>query len=232
MNYSAILSGTLLIALMLSGCGATTTIDEYRPTTKAMQINSEESVVILGRRDAGHYDTDREFIDCVAKKMEGADIQVLPERQFIDSIYPWFEPRTAPKGLKRLTRLMKNPAIKQQVRNQKLRYLVWIDGSTNTHDRGGSISCAIGPGGGGCFGFAQWEKSSIYEAIVWDLSDLTEKGRLRVDSTGTSYLLGVVAPIPLLTPVKNDACTSLGKQLKQFFSVATNSAQNNSDSSD
>ena len=81
-----------------------------------MQINSEESVVILGRRDAGHYDTDREFIDCVAKKMEGADIQVLPERQFIDSIYPWFEPRTAPKGLKRLTRLMQDPAIKKQVR--------------------------------------------------------------------------------------------------------------------
>jgi len=40
-----------------------------------------------------------------------------------------------------------------------------------------------------------------------------------VDSSGTSYLLGVVAPIPLLTPVKNDACTSLGTQLKQFFTV-------------
>jgi hypothetical protein len=28
-----------------------------------------------------------------------------------------------------------------------------------------------------------------------------------------------VAPIPLLTPVKKDACNSLGKELKQFFSV-------------
>ena len=210
---------SLCAVILLSGCGATTTIDEYRPTNNVMEINSEQSVVILGRRDAGHYDTDREFIDCVASKMKGADIAVLPERQFVDSIYPWFEPRTAPKGLKRLTRLMQDPEIKDQVERQGIRYLVWLDGSTETSGQGGSISCAIGPGGGGCFGFAQWEKSSIYEAIVWDLTDLTEKGRLRVDSTGTSYLIGVVAPIPLLTPVKNDACNSLGTQLKEFFSV-------------
>ena len=204
---------------LLAGCGATTSIDEYRPNNSVMEINSDESVVILGRRDAGHYDTDREFISCVSGKMKGADIGVVPEQQFIDSIYPWFEPRTAPKGLKRLTRLMQDPDIKSQVDIQRIRYLVWLDGSTKTDNQGGSISCAIGPGGGGCFGFAQWEKSSIYEAIVWDLSDFSEKGRLRVDSAGTSYLIGAVAPIPLLTPVKKDACSSLGKQLKKFFSV-------------
>lgn len=203
---------------LLTGCGATTTIDEYRPNNSVMELNSDESVVILGRRDAGHYDTDREFISCVAGKMKGADISVMPEQQFIDAIYPWFEPRTAPKGLKRLTRLMQDPDIKNQVDSQRVRYLVWLDGSTQTHDQGGSISCAIGPGGGGCFGYAQWEKSSVYEAIVWDLNDFSEKGRLRVDSAGTSYLIGAVAPIPLLTPVKKDACSSLGKQLKKFFS--------------
>ncbi|MDG1819302.1 MAG: hypothetical protein P8H31_05665 [Porticoccaceae bacterium] len=208
-----------LTTALLTGCGATTSIDEYRPNNNIMEINSDESVVILGRRDAGHYDTDREFISCIGSKMQGADISVMPEQQFIDSIYPWFEPRTAPKGLKRLTYLMKDPDIKSQVDRQGVRYLVWLDGSTQTLEQGGSISCAIGPGAGGCFGFAQWEKSSIYEAIVWDLNDFSEKGRLRVDSSGTSYLIGAVAPIPLLTPVKKDACSSLGKQLKKFFSV-------------
>ncbi|MBT6592761.1 MAG: hypothetical protein HOO18_02300, partial [Porticoccaceae bacterium] len=65
--------------ILLAGCGATTTIDEYRPSNQVMDINSEQSVVILGRRDAGHYDTDREFINCVANKMKGADIGVFPE---------------------------------------------------------------------------------------------------------------------------------------------------------
>lgn len=209
----------LLFSVALVGCSATTTIDEYRPTGEAIELNANERVVVLGRRDAGHYETDREFIGCIGDKMRSADIQVLPEQEFIDAIYPWFEPRTAPKGLPRLKRLMQDASVKTQVDKRNVRYLVWLDGSTETLDSGGSISCAIGPGGGGCFGFAQWDKVSVYEAIVWDLNELTEKGRLRVDSEGTSYLIGAVAPIPFLTPVKSDACSSMGNQLKNFFSV-------------
>jgi hypothetical protein len=209
----------LLFSVALFGCSATTTIDEYRPTGEAIELDANERVVVLGRRDAGHYETDREFIGCVGDKIRGANIQVLPEQEFIDAIYPWFEPRTAPKGLPRLKRLMQDASVKTQVDKRNVRYLVWLDGSTETLDSGGSISCAIGPGGGGCFGFAQWDKVSVYEAIVWDLNELTEKGRLRVDSEGTSYLIGAVAPIPFLTPVKSDACSSMGNQLKNFFSV-------------
>ena len=208
-----------LFGVFLAGCSATTTIDEYRPTGEAIELNVAEQVVILGRRDAGHYETDREFVDCVANKMRGADIGILPEQEFIDAIYPWFEPRTAPKGLSRLKRLMQDPSIKAEVDKRAVRYLVWLDGSTDTLDKSGSMSCAVGPGGGGCFGFAKWDKLSVYEAIVWDLQDLTEKGRVRVDSEGTSYLIGAVAPIPFLSPVKDDACASLGNQLKSFFSI-------------
>ena len=215
----------ILTMVVLTGCSATTTIDEYRPSGEVISLSEGEQVVILGRRDAGHYETDREFISCVGNKMKGADISVLPEQEFIDAIYPWFEPRTAPKGLPRLKRLMQDSNIKAEVGKRSVRYLVWLDGSTETLDSGGSMSCAIGPGGGGCFGFAQWDKLSVYEAIVWDLQDLTEKGRLRVDSQGTSYLIGAVAPIPFLTPVKSDACASLGTQLKGFFTVQSNAEQ-------
>lgn len=219
MNRIFKLTALGLMLLVLGGCSATTTIDEYRPSTDLIELNANEQVVVLGRRDAGHYETDGEFIRCVSKRMKGADIGVVPENQFIDAIYPWFEPRTAPKGLPRLKRMMADPSVKGVVDQYALRYLVWLDGSTETLDQGGSISCAIGPGGGGCFGFAQWDKLSVYEAIVWDLQNLQEMGRLRVDSEGTSYLIGAVAPIPLLTPVKNDACTSMGNQLKSFFTA-------------
>ncbi len=208
-----------LLIMLLGGCSATTTIDEYRPTDQPIVLSGDEKVVILGRRDAGHYETDREFINCVTNKISSANITVVPEQTFIDAIYPWFEPRTAPKALPRLKRLMQDPTVREKVENLRIRYLVWLDGSTETLSQGGSMSCAIGPGGGGCFGFAQWDKLSTYEATVWDLKDLIEKGRLRVDSEGTSYLIGAVAPIPLLTPVKSDACSSLGNQLKTFFVV-------------
>jgi len=207
-----------LSCALVSGCSAVTTIDEYRPSTKQMEIKSGEKVVVLGRHDAGHYDTDRDFVECVAGKMDGGAISVLPEEVFVDSIYPWFEPRTAPKSLSRLKRLIEEPFVREQVKSLEVRYLVWLDGSTETTGKAGSMSCSLGPAGGGCLGFTQWDKVSVYEAIVWDLGDLTEKGRIRVDSEGTSYLIGVLAPIPLISPVKSSACSGLGNQLKSYFS--------------
>ena len=208
----------LLLLLALGGCSATTTIDEYRPSAEPITLNSMEKIVLLGRRDAGHYETDIEFINCIRKQLNRADIEVLDQQTFIDGIYPWFEPRTAPRALPRLKRLLQQPLVKAEIDRQAVRYLVWLDGSTETQEKSGSISCAVGPGGGGCLGYAQWSKLSTYEGTIWDLQLLEEKGRLRVDSEGTSYLIGVVAPIPLLTPVKNDACTSMGTQLTSFFS--------------
>ena len=218
-NCKSLLFSICAGLMVLSGCSAVTTVDEFRPTNQAIQLNDSEKVVILGRRDAGHYETDSEFINCVANRIKSADIRVVAEQEFIDAIYPWFEPRTAPKGLPRLKRLMQEKSVRVKVDEQSIRYLVWLDGSTETMGQGGSISCAVGPAGGGCFGFAQWDKLSTYDATIWDLVDLTEKGRLRVDSEGTSYLIGAVAPIPLLTPVKSDACSSLGNQLREFFTV-------------
>ena len=208
--------------LMIVGCAATTTVDEYRPTAEPVELMTNENVAILGRRDAGHYETDREFIQCVSSKMRSSEINVLSEQRFVDAIYPWFEPRTAPKSLARLKRLMSAESIQQRVEELSIRYLVWLDGSTQTMDQSGSMSCAIGPGGGGCFGFTQWNKLSVYEATVWDIHELIERGKVRVDSEGTSYVIGAVAPIPLLTPVKSDACTSMGNQLKQFFLTEDN----------
>jgi len=204
-------------AFIMGGCAATTTIDEFRPTTEPLDINAGEKLVILGRRDAGHYETDRDFVGCLGKRMKHSRLTVLPEQEFIDAVYPWFEPRTAPKGLPRLKRLVEEPYIKAKINEKKVRYLVWLDGTSETQGHLGSMSCTFGPTGGGCFGYSQWDKVVFIEAVIWDLNDLTEKGRIRVDSEGTSYLLGVVAPIPLLSPVKSDACSGLGDQLKSFF---------------
>ncbi|MDE0840849.1 MAG: hypothetical protein OSA42_01525 [Porticoccaceae bacterium] len=209
---------TLWLALLgLAGCTTTTTIDEYRSSNKQLTVATNDSVVLLGRRDAGHYETDAEFVDCVGNKLRSSQLQVIPEQAFMDALYPWLEPRTAPKGLMRMRQLMQEPLVGEAISSQSIRYFVWLDGSTETLDKGGSISCAAGPGGAGCFGFAKWDKASIYEAIVWDVSDYSEVARVRVDSEGTSYLIGAVAPIPLLTPVKSDACKSLGKQLQSLF---------------
>ena len=77
-----------------------------------------------------------------------------------------------------------------------VRYVVWLDGQTRKTDGGGSIACGAGPGGAGCIGVGWWEKESGYVASVWDLQSGSELGSVSTDVTGTSVLIGAVAPIP------------------------------------
>jgi len=202
---------------LLASC-ASTNIDEYRTATTPLKLEHSEQMVVLGRRDAGHYETGVDFSNCVGKVMSAnSSLKVMPELEFIDAFYPWFEPRVAPKNLARLKRLLQEPALNNKLNEMNVRYMVWLDGETHTVDSSGSMGCSIGPGGAGCFGFSSWDDESTYEAIVWDLNTFKEKGRVSVDSVGTSYVVGVVIPLPFIARVQNEACIGMGKQVKAFF---------------
>jgi hypothetical protein len=216
MKYPAL---TLLVTtLAMGGCAATTTVDDYRPTTEPINIEAGEKVAILGRRDAGHYVTDRSFIECLVNKMQHSSFEIMEEKEFVDTLYPWFEPRTAPKHLKRLKRIMQEPVVREKVLQEKISYLVWLDGEVDSQGATGAMTCGMGPMGIGCFGYTTWDKNVEFEAVIWDMVNLTEAARIKVDSEGTSYVLGIVAPIPLLTPVESQACSGMGEKLKSYFS--------------
>jgi len=147
----------------------------------------------------------------------GADgISVVPEQEFVDALFPWFEPRTAPLRTEDLERLMSEQMVAEKIAEFGIRYIVWVDGFTETSGRTGSISCAIGPGGGGCFGFGSWEDDSNFDARIWDVAQLSSVGTISADATGQSYLPAIVIPIPLIARVEANACSSLADQLKVF----------------
>lgn len=206
---------TLLCGLLLAAC-TTTTVDEFRQGETG--IESHESVVILGRRQGSSYETREEFVDCVGDRVaRGArGIRVIPEKEFIDSMFPWFEPRTAPLRTSDLQTLMEEQLVADKIAEYGIRYIIWLDGQTETSNRAGSISCAVGPGGGGCFGFGSWEDDSNFDARVWDVSSFVNVGTISTDATGQSYVPAVVVPIPLIARVEANACNSLASQLQQF----------------
>lgn len=153
------------LVLVLGAC-TSTTVDEYRESSERLQLKGNETVVVLGRRHAANYETEPDFIDCIGKKLgRGTSLRVIGEPEFMDLVYPWFEPRTAPLGLKRMGKMLAEPMIGTRIRGQHIRYMIWVDGNTETTDREGSVSCAIGPGGGGCFGFATWEKPAAMKRL-------------------------------------------------------------------
>ncbi|MEQ8955854.1 MAG: hypothetical protein RL120_17105 [Gammaproteobacteria bacterium] len=202
--------------LAMMGACTSTTVDEFRQGETG--ILSHETVVVLGRRQASDYETRAEFVDCVGERMmRGANaLNVIPEQEFVDAMFPWFEPRTAPLRTRDLEKLMAEEVVAAKMTDFGIRYIVWVDGHTETTDRSGSISCTIGPGGGGCFGFGSWEDDANFDARIWDVGSFTNVGTISTDATGQSYVPAIVVPIPLIARVEANACDRLATQLKDF----------------
>jgi len=205
-----------VLAIALSGC-VTSRIEDAREAGTG--INEGEGVVIMAKSYHLGNETESSFIECVGESIGSGStgLRVIPHREFVDSLFPWFEPRTAPADTKGLPALMSRPGVPEKIRDHGVRYVIWLDGDTDRVAGGGSLSCAAGPGGGGCFGFAWWQNDAKYEASVWDLSGLEDAGTISADFSGTSFLPAIVVPIPLIARTQSKACKGLSDQLKLFI---------------
>jgi hypothetical protein len=205
-----------LPVLFLSGC-MQSRVEESRemPT----HINKGEAVVILAKPQVEGAGAEDGFMDCVADELKGgkANITVQGNNEFVDSMFPWFEPGTAPAKPEAVATLLTRPGVSEKVSQSGVRYVVWLDGSTQKTDGGGSIACGAAPGAAGCIGFGWWEKESAYEATVWDLKQAKSAGSVGTNVTGTSAIIGAVVPLPFIARVQSAACNRLADQLRTFF---------------
>ena len=208
--------GILLLVNGLTGC-VTASVEGDRAETTGLLAG--QSIVVMAKSYHQGNETEADYISCVEKALGrgSTGLTVIPNQQFIDNLFPWFEPRTAPADTKGLVTLMGRPGVPEAVKNMGVRYIVWLDGDTERVTQGGSLSCAAGPGGGGCFGFAWWQDDSDYEASIWDLEDSESAGTVTADYSGTSFLPALVVPIPLLARTQSKACGGLAEQLKTFI---------------
>ena len=200
---------------VLSGC-VTSRIENIRENSTGLAEG--EGIVIMARSYHLGNETEAKFINCVGASIGrgSSGLRVVPNNEFVDALFPWFEPRTAPADTKGLPALMSRPGVVEKIKEKGIRYVVWLDGDTEKVAGGGSMSCAAGPGGG-CFGFAWWQNDSNYEADVWDLAGLEDAGTVSADVSGTSFLPAIVIPIPLIARTQHKACNALADQLKLFI---------------
>lgn len=203
-------------AITLSAC-VTSRVEDVRQSNTG--LNDGEGVVIMAKSYHLGNETEADFIACVGDSIGrgSSGLRVVPNDEFVDALFPWFEPRTAPAETKGLPELMQRPGVPEMIATKGVRYIIWLDGNTDRVAGGGSMSCAAGPGGGGCFGFAWWQNDSKYSASVWDLEGLEDAGTVSADVSGTSFLPAIVVPIPLIARVQSKACDGLADQLKLFI---------------
>ena len=104
----------LSVILIAAGC-TTTQVDEVRSGYTG--LGQGESVVVLGRRHKSDYETEVDFIACVGKALQGrkGGFNIVPEQEFADSLYPWFEPRTAPVRMAGLQNMLKRDDVAARI---------------------------------------------------------------------------------------------------------------------
>ncbi|NJN52678.1 MAG: hypothetical protein HC809_13890 [Gammaproteobacteria bacterium] len=175
--------------------------------------------MVLGRHHKGGEDIEDNFVDCVSDNLNGGSkkLAVIREDAFVDALFPWFEPRTAPLNTSDLPEIIAHPLLSERLDSIGVRYVVWVEGATQRTDSLGSMACSAGPTGAACFGFLSWEDDSFYEAAIWDIKSGAQVGKVSSDAVGTSYVPAVILPVPFLARVQNSACNSLAAQLKLFI---------------
>jgi len=205
-------AGLIGMVVCLTGCGSTMEVKNYQQTQSAA-LKLDEAVVVLGQPQLVERETELDFIDCVGEKLTRieASPRVIPRDVFVDGMYPYFEEGTAPTSVEAVAEYAANPATRARMAEMNVRYLVWIDGFTETVDGGGSMSCTISPAGGGCLGWTNWTNEGAYNAEIWDLKRGVEASSFELDARGTSHLIGLVVPIPLLANVKGNACDTMAQ---------------------
>ena len=218
-RWLACLAALASLALV-AGCGVQSTVQQVR---QAQTELGDHSIVVLSRKHKTQGETEDDFVSCVSDSVAGGDgpLPVLRERDFVDATFPWFEPRTAPLTTDDLAKVINRPLIAERIRNIGVRYLVWIEGTTERSDEGGSLQCTVVTGGiPACFGFLSWENGANYEASVWDVHMGTNVGTLSSEATGTSFVPAVVVPLPFIARVRQRACHNLAEQIKGFLAPA------------
>jgi len=204
------------LAVVLAGC-MQSRVEESREMPS--HISKGEGVVILAKPQVEGAGAEDDFMDCVSNELKGgkANIAVAGNNEFVDKMFPWFEPGTAPSKPEAVAALLTRPGVSEKVAGTGVRYVVWLDGSTQKTDGGGSLACGAAPGAAGCIGFGWWEKESAYEATVWDLKQAKSAGSVGTNVTGTSAIIGAVVPLPFIARVQSAACNRLAQQLRTFF---------------
>ena len=182
-------------------------------------LREGESIVILTRKQVTGSESEAVFVDCVANRTGSgrAAPQVMSQESFLDELYPWFEPRTAPADIARMSTILKEQTVAEKIREIGVRYIVWIDGSTERQQGAGNLQCAMATGGvPACFGMLSWDMKSTYEASVWDIQRGEIAGKLSHEASGTSFLPAIVIPIPFIAQTRSRSCQHLADSLKDF----------------
>jgi len=136
---------TGLALTTLAGCMTARTDESREMQTR---IDREEGVVVLAKPQIEGAAAEDDFMDCISDGLAKGKqaIRVHGNNDFVDRLFPWFEPGTAPTRPEGVSDVLARPGVSEVVASTGVRYVVWLDGGTRKTDGGGSLACGAAPG--------------------------------------------------------------------------------------
>ena len=219
MNNPILLIIFFFITTFISSC-TTSRLEEQ--VNLPLNLKEGESIAVISNSYHSGNQTEYDFIQCVNKSLSKKQdyFNLIQTEYFQNMLYPWLEPRTAPQTPEDLPEFLSRDLVRGTLETHNIKYLINISGETNTNSSSGALSCAAGPGGGGCFGLAWWDDTSSYSASVWDIAQQSSVGSVSATVSGTSVIPALIIPIPIIARTKSSACDGLVKQLLNFLSTS------------
>jgi hypothetical protein len=103
--------GVLSFSVWAGGC-MQARIEESREL--ATPIAKGERVVILAKPQIEGAGAEDEFMDCVSEGLAGRNgVAVHDNNAFVDQMFPWFEPSTAPGKPEAMSALLARPGVSE-----------------------------------------------------------------------------------------------------------------------
>ena len=219
MNNPLLLIIFFFITTFISSC-TTSRLEEQ--VNLPLNLKEGESIAVISNSYHSGNQTEYDFIQCVNKSLSKKQdyFNLIQTEYFQNMLYPWLEPRTAPQTPEDLPEFLSRDLVRGTLETHNVKYLINISGETKTNSSSGALSCAAGPGGGGCFGLAWWDDTSSYSASVWDIAQQSSVGSVSATVSGTSVIPALIIPIPIIARTKSSACDGLVKQLLNFLSTS------------
>ena len=182
-------------------------------------------VTVLAHSYASGNATEKKFIKCITKRLHSSLPQesYMDSQQFVDEMYPWFEPKRAPIDIVELRRLLEKPIVAAKIEEVNIRYIVLLAGHTQDVKQRECGACAVTPILVGLPGFGSFKKQSNYVAQIWDLKKQETVVDLNARGSGTTYMTIVpvyVLPILMGGNIRTASCKQLTEQLNIFFTGA------------
>ncbi len=145
-------------------------------------------------------------------------VPIIPARQFRDSLFPMFEPTTAPRTEEQLAATLSQPLVRAKIAQLNIRYLITVSGGTSSEEDWGVTFVYPLPLGAASVG----KQSSELSASIWDLKQGTSAGAAQVTASGVGrFAMVTIVPVLIMIPrTEKAACRELGNQLIAFLTGA------------